>query len=107
MVEVHKGIGGPQPGVQIFPRDDFSGTLEEHCQHLKGLFLKANLEAVAAELPDAKVYLKDSKADNSVCGISCHWAHLAGAPYLITVSSGTKFPLPILSITNNLGSTNK
>jgi hypothetical protein len=52
---------------------------EEHGKNLEGLFLEADLDAVAAQLSRAKVYLKDSKADN-VCGIFWHLAHLGRAP---------------------------
>ena len=72
VVEVHKRVGRLEAGVQIFPGNDFAGALEKHGQNLKGLLLEANLEAIAAELPGAKVYLKDSKADNSVCGVLWH-----------------------------------
>ena len=80
VVEVHERIGGPQAAVEILPGDHFAGTLQQHGQDLKGLLLQANLEAVAAELPGAQVYVKDSKADNSVCGFTWHLAHLDRAP---------------------------
>lgn len=60
--------------MQIFPGDDFPGMLKEHGQDLKGLILEANLETVSAKFASAKVYFKDSKADNSVYRIPWHLA---------------------------------
>lgn len=80
VVEINKGIRRPQAGVKILPCNHFSGALQKRGQHLKGLFLEASLEPVAAELPGTKVYLKDSKADNSVCGVSWHFGRPCRAP---------------------------
>jgi len=101
MIEVYKRIGWPQAGVKIFPGNNFTGTLEKHGQDLQGLFLEANFDAVAAQLSRAKVYLKDSKADNSVCGISRHladpdWGSLGNK----RSHPGQSFPAGILSNTN-------
>jgi hypothetical protein len=80
MIEIHESIGRPQASPKVFPGDDFTGTLEEHGQDLKGLLLEANLETVSAKLASAKVYLKGSKADSSVYTIPWHLAVPTGLP---------------------------
>jgi hypothetical protein len=81
--------------VEVLPCDNFTRTLEKHGQDLKRLFLEANFEPLAVQLPGAQVYLKDSKADNSVRGISWHLGHLGRVPQVITTLSKTKFPAAI------------
>ena len=47
MVEIHIGIGWPQTSAKFFPGHDFSGTVEQHAQNLKRLFLQTDSGSVA------------------------------------------------------------
>lgn len=65
MIEIHKSVGRPQAGPEIFAGDDLAGALKEHRQNPEGLLLEAHPQAVAANLAGGKVGFKDSKADNA------------------------------------------
>src|SRR5882724_6023363 len=47
VVEVHIRIGWPQTSAEFFPGHDFSGTVEQHAQNLKRLFLQTDSGSVA------------------------------------------------------------
>ena len=48
VVEVHKGVSGPELLPQFLAGNEFSGVFEKQCENLKGLFLKLNLDSVLA-----------------------------------------------------------
>src|SRR5580700_11280311 len=64
MVEIYKSIGRPQLLAEFFPRDDFSGTLQQVGKYLKGLFLQPYPRAVPAQFPGCEVRRKHSEANN-------------------------------------------
>jgi hypothetical protein len=55
VVEVHKSIAGPKSLLEFLARHNFAGPLEQHRQHLKGLFLKPYLHSVLAQLTALKI----------------------------------------------------
>ena len=64
MVEIDKRFGVPQAGAQVFASDYFAGALQQHRQHLKGLFLDADFGAVLAQLSERKICFESSETDN-------------------------------------------
>ena len=48
VVEVDKGVCGPQPALQLFPRNHFSRSFEQQGKNLEGLFLQFYPGAVAS-----------------------------------------------------------
>ena len=64
MLEIHKGVGGPELLVQFLARDDLAGMREQHRQDLKGLFLDFDLQAVLAQLGGAKVNLEGPEVND-------------------------------------------
>jgi hypothetical protein len=47
MIEIDKGVSRPKPVAQFFAPDDLSRPFQQHGQDLEGLFLQANLGAIA------------------------------------------------------------
>jgi hypothetical protein len=72
MIEIYKRVGGPKPAAQFLPRNDFTGTLEEHGQNPERLLLKPDFDAIAAKLTGAKVGFKGSEADDIMDRILGH-----------------------------------
>jgi len=66
-VEVDHGSVRPDAANQLFPADNFTGTLEKAGQNLKGLFLKPDAETVLAEFSLGEVDLECSEPDNFGC----------------------------------------
>ena len=64
MVEVDKCVRRPQPVPDLFARDDFTGTIQQHYQKVEGLGLQAYLMAVAAQLTGVEVRSKTTEKDN-------------------------------------------
>ena len=50
VIEVNEPIGGPEPLAQLFSSHDFSGSLPEGNQQLKGLLLQLYPQSAALEL---------------------------------------------------------
>src|ERR1700675_3435270 len=61
VVEIHKGICGPECFLKFFASYDLAGVLKQHGQDLEGLFLKANSQAVLAQFAGAKIQLENPK----------------------------------------------
>jgi hypothetical protein len=55
VIELDDGIVGPELGLDIFPRHQFAGMLEQHHQNLKRLFRKPYPQAVFAQFPGAHI----------------------------------------------------
>jgi len=49
VIKIHKRICRPNVPLQFFASDDLAWVFQELLQNLKGLFLKANLDAVLAQ----------------------------------------------------------
>src|SRR5580700_9670456 len=64
MVEIYKSVGRPQLLAEFFPRDDFSGSLQQVGKYLKRLFLQPYSRAVLAQFPGCEVRRKHSEANN-------------------------------------------
>ena len=45
--------------LQFLAADDLAGVLEQHREHLEGLFLKPDAQTVLAQLAGAKIQLED------------------------------------------------
>jgi hypothetical protein len=65
VVEVHESVGGPEKSLKFLASYDLAGVLEQHSQDSKGLFLKANTQAVLAQFARSKVHFEDSKTEPS------------------------------------------
>jgi hypothetical protein len=63
MVEIDKGVGGPEFFLHLFARYDFAAMLQQHQQNLKGLFLKPDLQTVLAQFTGSKIHLEDAKTE--------------------------------------------
>src|SRR5277367_2003168 len=62
VIEIHKGVGGPDGLAEAFASDDLSGILEECGEDLKGLLLKTDACAVLTQLSGGQVGFEDSEA---------------------------------------------
>jgi hypothetical protein len=65
MVEIHKGICGPELLLQVLTTYYLSSVLDKHGQELKWLLLDSDLDAVLSEFPCVEVHLEDTKAETS------------------------------------------
>jgi hypothetical protein len=72
VVEIHKGVSWPEPAAQLFPGNDFTGTLEEQSQDLERLLLKSHLNAVPAEFTGTEIHFEDAEADDAVSPVVWH-----------------------------------
>jgi len=59
---VDKGSVGSQFAGDFFTREQLAGPVEEHEEHLEGLGIQLNAQALAAKLSRGGVHLKDSEA---------------------------------------------
>ena len=66
-VEIDHGSVGPDAANQLFPTDNFTGTLEKAGQNLKGLYLKPDAEAVLPEFSRCEIDLECAEPDNRRC----------------------------------------
>src|SRR5580693_10044520 len=83
MVEVHEGVRRPESAFQLFARDDFARSLEQHGKYLIRLLLDFDLNAVAPELPRAGIHLKDTESN-----------HLSQVPVRDAGHLGSPVPTP-------------
>lgn len=65
MIELDKGILRPDLLAKLLARDQFSRMLQQHGEHLEGLFLKVNPDSVLAQFPGMQIRLEQSKANHS------------------------------------------
>jgi hypothetical protein len=72
VVEIHEGVGRPEPAPQLFPGKNFTGTLEEHGQDLERLLLESHLSAVPPEFTGAEIHFEGTKADDAVFPLVWH-----------------------------------
>jgi hypothetical protein len=49
VVELDEGVGGPEPGSQVFSRDNFARTLDQCAEYFEGLRRKRDLLTVIVE----------------------------------------------------------
>jgi len=63
LLEVHKGVGGPQPLLKFFSGNDFPGALQQQDQNLDRLPLDSDLHSIFAEFPRLWVELEQPKAE--------------------------------------------
>src|SRR5438445_700925 len=61
VVEIDEGVVRPQFAVQVFARDHFAGTLEQHGKDSERLLLETDAGTVLAQLAGDEVYLKGPK----------------------------------------------
>jgi hypothetical protein len=65
VVEVNKGVGGPEFFAQLLSRDQFSRPLQKSGQKLKWLILESHFEAASTQLPTLKVNFKRAKLNKT------------------------------------------
>jgi hypothetical protein len=65
MVEIHEGIGRPESVAKFFSCDHFAGMLDQHAQHLKGLFLKPQLDSILAQFACRNIHLEGSETQDT------------------------------------------
>ena len=66
VVEIDKGVGGPESGAELLACDELTRILQQDRQDLEGLILKLDLLAVFAQFGGGKISLKNAKADGAV-----------------------------------------
>jgi hypothetical protein len=64
MVEVDKCVRRPQPVPDLFARDDFTGTFQQHYQKVERLRLQADFVAFATQFAGVKVRCKRTEEDD-------------------------------------------
>jgi hypothetical protein len=62
VVEVHERIIRPQLLAQLFSRDQLTGMLDQHREHLTGLLLQLDPLALSVKFPSAQIQLELIKA---------------------------------------------
>ena len=67
VLEVSKGVGGPEFLLQLLAGDQFSGAEEQGFEDLEGLPGQANPDALLAQFGGVEIYLEDAEADDSRC----------------------------------------
>jgi hypothetical protein len=63
VVKVDEGVDRPEPSPQFLSMDNFSGSLQQHCQELERLVLELDLAAIPAKFRCGQVGLEYSKTD--------------------------------------------
>jgi hypothetical protein len=61
VLEIHGGIVGPEPSLDIFARHQVAWPLQEHNQDSQGLTLQPDFDSVLAKLVCVKVQFKGSE----------------------------------------------
>jgi hypothetical protein len=61
VVEIHEGARGPEFFLNFLAGYDFAGMLQQCCQDLEGLFLKANPQAMFAQFAGSKIEFENPK----------------------------------------------
>ena len=62
VVEVDKGVGRPEQVAQLFAGDHGAGAFEKYGEHLEGLPLQAEFDAVFAQFARTEIEFKDAEA---------------------------------------------
>jgi hypothetical protein len=55
----------PEFRTQFFPGHNFTGSLQQDCQDVEGLFLKLDPHSLLVQLARAQVHLEHSESQNS------------------------------------------
>src|ERR1700730_15867910 len=63
LLEVHKGVGGPELLLQLFPGDGFTRPFQQHDKDLYRLTLQPDLHALFAEFPSSWIELENAKTE--------------------------------------------
>jgi len=61
VIEIHKGVGGPKAGAQLFARDKPAGMFKKQAKDLKRLGLQADPGAAATKLAGMQIGFKDAE----------------------------------------------
>jgi len=64
LIEVYKGVGGPELLLQFVPGDGLTRTLQQHGQDFDRLTLQPDLDSLFAQLPRPRVELEDPEAQS-------------------------------------------
>jgi len=62
MVKINKGVARPQPLPDLVPSEQFSGTIQQHCQHLKRLIVELDSHSRLAQFSRAKIRFENPEA---------------------------------------------
>ena len=65
VVEVHDGVVTPQPLPHLFAGHQFAGPVQQHHQHLEGLRVQLDADAVFAQLSRGFVEFERAKAKHA------------------------------------------
>jgi hypothetical protein len=63
VVEIHESVCGPEFFLKFLASYDLAVVLKQHPQDLKGLFLKADSQAMLAQLASLKIQFENSKTE--------------------------------------------
>jgi len=92
VIEIYKGIFGPQLLTQFLARDDFARPPQQREQHLEWLLLNAKTDSRFAQFPGARVGLVNSKAEESFRVVGRHRNHINSAVQML------RFPLMSIAV---------
>jgi hypothetical protein len=69
VLEIDRGVVGPQMALDFVPRDQFARVFEEHGQNPAGLILEPNNYAVLAKFAGSEIQLKGPKTHDFAHGV--------------------------------------
>ena len=62
-IEVHKGLGRPEPPLQFFTGNDLTRMLQQHGENLERLLVQLDFQPVLAQFAGAQVNFKSLEAN--------------------------------------------
>ena len=66
MIEIDKGVGGPNLRSQLLASDYFARVLQQSDQNLKGLFLQSDLRSVSAQFTCSQVQFEHTEPSRRI-----------------------------------------
>lgn len=91
VLEVNKGICGPELRLHFLARDEFAGVFQEHGQDLKRPAGKAELSAVLPEFVRVQIYFVGAEANVPRSGIRCRHSVITRAGVMSVTGGGAEF----------------
>jgi len=77
LIEVDKGVVGPDPLLQFLPGDQLSGFFQQRPQHLEGLVRNFQADPMLPHLPSAEIHFENAETDMVSRGRLSHKSALA------------------------------
>ena len=70
MVEVYKGVAGPEAHAEFFASDQLAGLAQEDGQNIKRLPDQANSRALLTDFMSVQVDCEGTELDATICRVS-------------------------------------